>query len=164
MTALAWFQRDDRWIPSLFVAGFLVVLAVNGTMIWAALSTFGGLATADYYDRGRTYNETLAAAADMETLGWQAEAQATSLGNGRFSIVVSLVGSDGAPVTGADLLASFVRPASEADDFQVALLPRQDGVWSAEITPPATGLWEMRILAERDGQQSASGHRLILSP
>ncbi len=164
MTALAWFRRGDRWIPSLFVGAFLVVLAVNGTMIWIALSTFGGLATTDYYDRGRTYNETLAAAEDMERLGWQTDVASVALGGGHYAIEVSLTQRDGAPVNGATLLATFVRPANEAEDLDISLTSHGNGVWSQEIAPPADGLWELRLLAERDGQISASSHRLVLTP
>jgi nitrogen fixation protein FixH len=164
MTALTWFRTGDRWIPSLFVGAFLVILAVNGTMIWIALSTFGGLATADYYDRGRTYNATLAAAVDIEQLGWQVGIAARPLGGGQYAIEVSLLQADGVAVNGASVLARFVRPANEADDFEVTLTSEGQGIWSQVITPPADGLWEVRLLAERDGQVSATGHRLVLQP
>jgi nitrogen fixation protein FixH len=54
-----------RWIPWLFVGGFLLVCAVNGVMIWVALSSWTGLAANQPYDRGLAYNRNLAAAARL---------------------------------------------------------------------------------------------------
>ena len=51
-----------RWIPWLFVGFLVVVAAVNGVMIWYALSSWTGLAANQAYDNGLTYNQNLAAA------------------------------------------------------------------------------------------------------
>ena len=45
--------------------------AVNGAMIWIALSSWTGLATNQPYDKGLTYNRNLEAAARQAALGWQ---------------------------------------------------------------------------------------------
>ena len=47
-TALA---SRSRYIPWLFVAGFALVIAVNGTMIWFAVGLFSGLYTPKPRDR-----------------------------------------------------------------------------------------------------------------
>ena len=161
MTAVAWFKEGDRWIPSLFVGAFLIILAVNGTMIWLALSTFGGLATADYYDRGRTYNETLETAEAMAALGWQVEVVSTPQEDGMYLMEATLLDDDGAPLLGAEVTGNLVRPSSDDQDMQVVLVAQEDGRWAV---PVAAGLWELRLLVERDGMQLASGHRLELVP
>ncbi len=161
MTALAWFREGDRWIPSLFVGAFLVILAVNGTMIWLAVSTFGGLATADYYDRGRTYNETLAAAETMAALGWQVDVSSSPQEDGTFLVEATLLDSDGGPLDDARMTGNLVRPSSADDDVQAVLVAQGNGRWTLQVEP---GLWELRLLVERDGTQSATGHRLELMP
>ena len=35
----------SRYIPWLFVAGFAIVIAVNGVMVWFAVGSFSGLYT-----------------------------------------------------------------------------------------------------------------------
>ena len=118
MTAIAWFRQGDRWIPSLFVGAFLVILAVNSTMIWLAVSTFGGLATTDYYARGRTYNETLAAAETMAALGWQVEVTSRHQEDGTFLVEATMRDAHGAPLEGADVIGNLVRPSSADDDVR----------------------------------------------
>lgn len=140
------------------------MLAANGTMAWVAVGSFGGLATADYYDRGRTYNRTLDMARDMAATGWNAELSTASDGDGRFSVSVRLSGRDGQPLSGAEVVAHFVRPSDAADDFQVVLEPRGDGLWQAEVAPPVAGLWQVRLFASRDDDIFATDRRVVLTP
>lgn len=164
MNPRTWLATNDRWIPGLFVLGFAVMLAANGTMAWIAVGSFGGLATADYYDRGRTYNRTLEMAQDMAETGWSAELATASLGGGRFEVEVSLAGHDGAPLSGAQVIARFVRPSDDDDDFEVALEPRGNGLWRAQVTPPVAGLWQVRIYANREDDVFATEKRVVLTP
>ena len=61
----------DRHIPWLFVLGFAIVFAVNGTMIWFAVGSFSGLYTPKPRDRGLHYNDVVAAQQARDTLGWR---------------------------------------------------------------------------------------------
>ena len=164
MHPIAWLTTNDRWIPGLFVLGFAVMLAANGTMAWIAVGSFGGLATADYYDRGRTYNATLELAAEMAATGWSAELVAIPAGEGRFSIEARLAAGDGQPLQGAQVVVHFIRPSDDDEDFEVALEPRGNGLWQAEVMPPVTGLWQVRLYASRDDDVFASETRVVLTP
>ena len=164
MNPITWLMTNDRWIPGLFVLGFAVMLAANGTMAWVAVGSFGGLATADYYDRGRTYNRTLEMARDMAAMGWSAELATAPAGDGRFTVEVRLSTRDSAPLSGAEVVARFVRPSDDDDDFEVVLAPRGDGLWQAEVAPPVTGLWQVRLFASRDGDLFATEKRVVLMP
>jgi len=160
----AWLRQDNRWIPGLFVGGFAVVLAVNAVMIWLAVGTFGGLATSDYYDRGRTYNETLATAEEIAQTGWTSEASETALGDGAYLIEVTLGNAAGDPLVGATIEGRLIRPAEADDDFDVVFVAAGEGLWTAEVSPPAPGLWDLRLIARRDGMALATEHRLVLTP
>src|SRR4051794_15207153 len=67
--------RTSRFIPWIFVAGMLTVVAVNGALIYFATTTWSGMAINHAYDRGLAYNQVLAAAARQEALGWHVTAQ-----------------------------------------------------------------------------------------
>lgn len=164
MNPRTWLLTNDRWIPGLFVLGFAVMLVANGTMAWIAVGSFGGLATADYYDRGRTYNRTLEMAQAMADTGWSAELTTGSLGGGRFQVDARLAGRDGAALSGAEVIARFVRPSDNGDDFDVVLEPRGNGLWQAEVTPPVAGLWQVRLYASRDDDVFATEQRVVLTP
>lgn len=164
MHPIAWLTTGDRWIPGLFVLGFAVMLAANGTMAWFAVSSFGGLATADYYDRGRAYNRTLEIAQDIAATGWSAELTATPTGQGHFSVAVRLAGRDGKALSGAQVVARFVRPSDADNDFEVVMEPRGDGLWLADVKPSVVGLWQVRLFASRDDELFATEKRVVLTP
>ena len=164
MSLRTWLTTGDRWIPGLFVLGFAVMLIANGTMAWVAVGSFGGLATADYYDRGRTYNRTLAAAESQAATGWGATLEAAPAGEGRWLVSARLTARDGGPLNGAEATVLFVRPSDAGDDFEAVLTPAAEGLWQAEIAPPAEGLWQARLFVSRDGESFAVEQRLVLRP
>ena len=59
------------------------------------------------------------------------------------------------------MTGNLVRPSSADDDVQAVLVAQGNGRWTLQVEP---GLWELRLLVERDGMQSATGHRLELMP
>ena len=59
-------RADGWWYPWTFVAGMLVVIAVNIALVIYAVGTFPGLETDDAYRKGLAYNKTLAAARAQE--------------------------------------------------------------------------------------------------
>jgi nitrogen fixation protein FixH len=54
-----------------FVGFFMTVFAVNGVMIYEAVSTFGGLETPDAYRKGLAYNQRIAQGEAQEQRGWR---------------------------------------------------------------------------------------------
>jgi nitrogen fixation protein FixH len=69
-------NRDQNFsiVPWLFVAGFALVIAVNGTMMWLAISSFSGLYSDHARDRGVHYNQVMAEQRARDALGWTVEA------------------------------------------------------------------------------------------
>lgn len=164
MSVRSWLATDDRWIPGLFVLGFVVMLIANGTMAWVAVASFTGLATTDYYDRGRTYNRTLAAAESQAATGWSVAIETLPAGEGRLTVSARLAARDGRPLHGAEAVVHFVRPSDAGADFEVALAPTGDGLWQAEIAAPAAGLWQARLFVVRGDESFAAETRLVLRP
>ena len=88
-------ERKSSWIPWIFVGGFAGVVAVNGVLIWLALTTFSGLDREAPYARGIGYNAVLAEARDQAALGWQTEIEAAD-----DRLAISVADSMAAPLTG----------------------------------------------------------------
>ena len=63
-----------RWIPWVFAGMMLIVVAVNGVLIFSAVHSFTGTTTGAAYDRGRAYNHVIAEAERQATLGWTGRA------------------------------------------------------------------------------------------
>ncbi len=147
-------QRRALWIPATFIGLMLLVVAVNGTLIYFATHTFSGLDTDHAYQEGLDYNKTLAAAAASAALGWQAEIAVTPADRGdRLSL--RLTDRNGQPVEGLRVSAQLVRPVSTAFDQSLTLLPAAGapGLYQTDVTLPARGNWELRLLARGAGPE-----------
>src|ERR1039457_524351 len=63
-----------RWFPLWVALSLLVVIIVNGGMMWAALSTFPGAAGSDGFDLSNNYDKVLDRVAQQQALGWTVQA------------------------------------------------------------------------------------------
>jgi nitrogen fixation protein FixH len=124
----------------------LIVVAVNGTMIYYAEHTFSGLDTEKYYQEGVDYNTSLKEAAASAALGWTAKASIESTGAGH-RVSVAIADRNGAPLSGLDVSLHLVRPVSTALDQFLDLKPTAPGVYAADVKLPALGAWELRLEA-----------------
>jgi nitrogen fixation protein FixH len=138
--------RQPGWyIPWLFVLGFLVVFAANGTLIHFAYSSWTGLTTEHAYDEGVAYNRTLAAQRAQERLGWQVKLDfaGTQAGGGR--IALALADREGRPLDGAEVTATLVRPTSGGHDHSARLEAAGPGQYQAAMALDLPGNWDLRL-------------------
>jgi nitrogen fixation protein FixH len=146
-------ERRGRWIPWVFVGGMLLVVVVNGVMVYFALSTFPGLTTQNSYDRGRSYNRIIEEAARQDALGWRAE---VALRGERIALVV--LDREGRAVEGL-VEAELARPLEGTRVALGAARPR-DGFALPELR---AGQWEFRgAFTDARGQRFDIRQRLIL--
>ena len=151
-----------HWVPMLFVGGFLVVIGVNGTLIYFAQDTFSGLETASPYERGLDYNKTLAAEAAQERLGWRLQTQLSEETEGTRSLQIRLTDRDGRPLDGLEVVAHLVRPSNEGLDMTITPQPLGDGRYGASFALPAAGQWELRLVAQGDDVTWQHSERLFV--
>ncbi|MBL8709318.1 MAG: FixH family protein [Rhodospirillaceae bacterium] len=139
-------MRHSYWIPGIFVGAMLLVIAVNGVMVYFATSTFPGLDTDKAYVHGLAYNETLQEAAASAALGWQANLT-VARGAGMDQVTVDVIDQSGQPVSGLHLVGDLLRTTTTALDQHVTFSAVVDhaGRYRADIDLPARGLWEVRL-------------------
>jgi nitrogen fixation protein FixH len=154
-------QRRSLWIPWLFVGLMLLVVVVNGVMIYFAEHTFSGLDTQKYYEEGVDYNTSLKDAAASAALGWTAKA-AIEPNGAADTVRVAITDRSGAPVSGLHLALHLVRPVSTALDQFLDLRPTAPGVYAAEVKLPARGAWELRLEATGGRATWQSTQRLFV--
>lgn len=143
-------KPDGWWYPWIYVAGFLVVVAVNGVMLYAATSTFSGLETRDAYERGLAYNARLSEHAAQEQLGWQGSVSVLPAPGAQERLAFRLSTADGAPVSGLSVAAQLRHPTATAHDRMLRLENVGAGVYEAALDIPP-GVWDIRIEARRAG-------------
>lgn len=166
---MSWSRRRSArtpygWVPYAFVGFFAFVFAINGVMIWLALTTWTGLETEGAYQKGLAYNRQLAAAEMQAALGWQADAAFERSGPQAGTLELRLGDQDGRIVAEADVVARFVRPTHEGHDFEARLAPAPDGVYRALVDFPLPGQWDVELEARAPEGRYRLQERLFIRP
>ena len=140
---------------------FGVVFAVNGVMIYEALSTMSGLDTDSAYQAGRMYEHEVAMAKAQDERRWQVDAKVTPTPDGaRLDIVAR--DADGRPLGGMDASAVLQRPTDRRLDRDVTLVGDGAGGFHGAAAVTA-GQWDLVIELSRQGEQMfRSRNRIIL--
>ena len=133
------------------VAFFAVVMGVNGFMVRAAVTTFGGLETENSYKAGLAFSRELEAAQAQESRHWDVRAHITP-GSEKQWIEIVARDAQGNPLTGLSAVVRFNHPTNRRAD--VDMTPR-------EVTPgrfagsaaPAPGQWDLVIELMRGGER-----------
>lgn len=144
-------RRSGRLIPWIFVAAFVIVAAVNVTMIVFAETTFTGVTSEHPYEEGVTYNKVLAEGRREAKLGWRADVAFAAKTKDEIKLAVTLRDREGGALTGAAVAARFVRPTTIGFDYDVALTETGSGVYEAAPRLALPGQWELVITATYDG-------------
>ncbi|MDA8251062.1 MAG: FixH family protein [Rhodospirillales bacterium] len=146
-----------RFFPWAVVGAFVVVFAVNGGMVWAALSTFPGIAATDAFDHSNHYDEVLAAAARQATLGWRVEAGTEA---GRATL--ALTDRAGQPLVGAAIAATARRPVGPDQTTPLGFHEVAPGRYLADAALPDPGQWELRLAVTRGGATLHAAPRVVV--
>ena len=149
------------WIPWTFVAGFLVVVAVNGVLIWFAATSWTGLVTDRAYDRGLEYNRNLEAAAAMAALGWQAKLVAATRADGGRELTLEVRDKSGEPLAGLVIEGKLERPVHEGADRTLAFAPIGRGLYRARLDDLPAGQWHAHLRLTRGSDRFVVSERLV---
>ena len=150
------------WTVLLTLLGFFgVVFAVNGVMIYEALSTMSGVETDSAYQAGLQFEQEVAQAEAQDARRWQVDARLTPSSGGE-RLDVSARDAAGRPLDGMQATAVFERPTDRRLDRNVVLVEDAAGRFhgSAEV---AAGQWDIVIELTRHGEQMfRSRNRVVL--
>jgi len=120
---------------------FGVVIAANTVLAVVAVGSWTGLIVHNGYDASQHYNEVLADARRQQLLGWHSE-----LAGGADGLVFKIKDSTGRPLPGLAIDAKLGRPTDDADDREVTLDDRGDGLYIADGAL-AAGVWNVQVNA-----------------
>ena len=134
------------------VAFFGVVFAVNGVLVHAAISTFGGVETLSSYKAGLQFEQEAGLAQRQDALHWQVSGKLMRDGTGAAQLDVTARDAQGAPLAGLTADARLTHPADDRLDHVIAVRAVADGVFhgAAEAQP---GQWELIIDLYRGDQR-----------
>lgn len=134
------------------VAFFGIVLAVNGVLVRAAISTFGGVETLSSYKAGLQFEQEVGLVERQDALHWQVSGKLTRDGAGVAVLDVTARDAQGAPLAGLTADARLAHPADDRLDHVITVRSVADGVFhgAAEVQP---GQWELIVDLYRGDQR-----------
>ena len=143
------------------VAFFLVVASVNGIMIAAAVTTFGGVETESSYKAGLAFAREIAAANAQEARHWQVHASVARAGE-RADVLVTARDADGRPLADVVALVRLSHPTDRRLDQIVDMTADGAGRFRGAAAI-AAGQWDLVIdLDRKDDRVFRSRNRVIL--
>jgi nitrogen fixation protein FixH len=133
-----------RAVLQWLVAFFGIVFAVNGVLVRAAISTFGGVESTSSYKAGLQFGHEVAVAERQDSLHWQVSGKLTRDGAGQAVLDVTARDAQGALLAGLTADARLAHPADERLDHAIPVRPLTAGVFhgSAQAQP---GQWDLIV-------------------
>lgn len=132
---------QGRHVASIFFAFFGAVFAMNGAMIYSAISTYSGIVSNEPYRKGLHYNDRIQADERQAQLGWTETVDVARDGH----VVVTLRDRDGQPVSRARLEAQLGRPSTSRQDIKLTLSESSTGRYEAQAGALGEGNWTIAV-------------------
>jgi nitrogen fixation protein FixH len=128
-----------------WIVGFFgVVFAVNGVLVRAATSTFGGLETQSSYKAGLLFEDEVAKAERQQALQWRVDGKLVRDRAGEAVLDIGVRDAQGAPVGGLTADAKLAHPADSRLDHVISLARNGPGTFhGADQAQP--GQWELIV-------------------
>jgi len=141
-----------RHVLQWLVAFFGIVFAVNGVLVRAAISTFGGVETLSSYRAGLQFEQEVGLVARQDALHWQVTGKLARDSAGVAVLDVTARDAQGAPLSGLTADARLAHPADDRLDRVIAVRSVASGVFhgAAQAQP---GQWELIVDLYRGDQR-----------
>jgi nitrogen fixation protein FixH len=139
-------QRPIRgWhVLALMLGFFAVIIVADGTMIYQAVTTFGGVDNPNAYREGVAYNRRIARDTQQAMAGWR---DSMEVAGSPPSLRVALRDRTDAPLAGMRLVARAGRPATNRFDTTLAFDEVAPGDYVAALPAAADGTWIVNLSA-----------------
>lgn len=146
------FRLTGRWVLALVVLFFGAIFAVNGAMVYYALSTFPGLEVASSYKAGQDYESEIAAGRDQAARGWRVDGDVVPQGSGA-RIAFHFADAAGADLHGLAVAIRLVHAVDPTHDHAATLVETGSGLYAAALPDVPDGHWRLSVEARRDGER-----------
>ncbi|BAO44585.1 conserved hypothetical protein [Thiolapillus brandeum] len=152
----------NPWVLG-WIAGILLVLAVNVAFIVTAVVTNPGLVDKNYYEKGRDQEQHfIEQQLTRDRLGWQMKLEAidTPVAGQPVRYTFNIVDTSGVAIDGDKATLHAYRPSDMTADFDLPMQEIAPGVYSAELTFPLKGIWDLSAVLVK-GEDSLKVTRRI---
>jgi len=147
----------------MFLVFFGVMLGVNVYMVVQAVRTFPGEVNSRPYEAGLAYNRTLKAMATERALGWRARVDTIDTRAAGTRIIVRWSDASAQPLASAMVKGKLVRPATEAQNHDLAFTEIAPGTYAA-VVKAAPGAWDLSVTATDARGEHRTAERRVVWP
>ncbi len=153
----------NPWVLG-WIGLIIVVLGVNLTMVYLAVSTNPGLVSDDFYNRGQHYEQTLVSRLAKDP-GWTMRTDVPDdLRPGESATIrVVLVDKVGQPVTPDQVTFFAYRPSDKSRDFSVPMTAEGPGRYAAQVVFPLFGAWDGLVAVRQGEDEFTTGDAIIVT-
>jgi nitrogen fixation protein FixH len=145
-------ELTGRGVLIWLVCFFGVIFAVNGWLVQAATSTFGGLDTPSSYKAGQMFEGEVARAERQQALHWHVDGKLRHDRAGEAVLDIAVRDANGQPVSGLAADATLQHPADSRHDHVIHLAKVGAGAFHGEAYGHV-GQWDLVVDFYRDGQR-----------
>lgn len=145
-------ELTGRHVLIMLIGFFGIILAINVYFAFAAVKTFRGEDVPRSYRQGLEYNQTIAARATQNKMGWRVRYNTVSLGEGQSDLIIAISDKNGVPISGLSLSGILRHPTDTKRDLAVNLTEEKSGKYKSTLVIP-NGQWTL-MAAARNAQQS----------
>lgn len=145
-------ELTGRGVLLWLIGFFAVIFAVNGWLVQAATSTFGGVETKSSYKAGLMFGSELARAERQQALHWRVDGKLKRDRQGEAVLDVSVRDAKGVPVAGLSADATLEHPADSRLDQVIHLAKIGAGAFRGESLG-RSGQWDLIIDFYRGGER-----------
>ena len=150
-TLAASWTLKGRHVLLALVGFFAVCVAVDGYMIYSALSTFGGVDNVNAYRDGLAYNDRIAQEARQSEAGWRDSVEVLA---DPQRLRLAILDRDGRSVPDIGVRATIARPATNRFDVPLPMRETAPGVFEANVAAFDPGSWVVSAEAFSHGDET----------
>jgi len=155
-------ELTGRAVLAWLVVFFGAVFVVNGIMVHAATSTFGGVETQSSYKAGQMFEHEVARAEKQDAQHWQVSGKLVRDTSGEAVLDLTARDEKGAPLTGLTAKALLAHPADERLDHTIELARIGAGEFKG-VADAKAGQWELTVdLYKGDARVFRSRSKVVL--
>jgi nitrogen fixation protein FixH len=149
-------RPSDKYIPWYIVLFFVVLTGVFGGFAYIANKTYTGVVTDEAYTKGLEYNSVIKKAEKQDNLGFS-----STLEHKNGKIIFTLKDKQGQGVAAGKVKLFLFRPVQDGSDYSQEMSKTASGTYTATVTPPQKGQWEVRVHADTAQGSYQTAQRIV---
>ena len=153
-----------RHVLFMLIVFFGAIIAANIVFVSIALKSFPGESQEQSYLEGVRFNDTLAARAAQENLGWRAQVTRIERAGEGAVLELRLLGAEGEALSALVIEGDLKRPAHQGEDQPVNFQAIGAGQYRVELSAIAAGVWDLDAVASGAGEESFAFKARIIVP